>query len=302
MSQIIREMAKEKKKEGFRQKNAGVWLYPTAIEREYTRLIRRVFLPFVSVVIKDIKPLLASWVRENRRRDAWSDDLDEVNKDYRALQREVFDENEKELREEILAIAILIARFNKTQQVKFVSGSLGVDRGVVSGVLGSEPWLDPLLQAWTTNNVNLIKGLTDEYYKKINNAVITGLQNDSSAKNLAKELTKINKNFARSRTKLIARDQTNKLNGVLVQRRQEDVGIEWYWWETARDEAVRKPKHSNMQSKICKWSDATVYANSIEDAKAGKWLQRSSLPGVLLHPGGDIQCRCWANGIFTELL
>lgn len=302
MSKIIIDITKEKKNRGFTQKTGGVWLYPLAVERQYTRLIKKIFAPFVAIVVKDMKSFLSFWVQENRRRDVWSDDLNELNKKFRDLQREVFEENEDTLREEIVAVAILIAQFNKRQQIKFVSNSLKIDKTFVADVLGSEPWLDPLLQAWTTNNVSLIKGLTDEFYKKINNAVITGLQNDLSAKDLAKELTKINKNFSQNRTKLVARDQTNKLNGVLVQRRQEDVGIEWYQWETARDEAVRNPMHTNMQSKICKWSDVSVYANSISDAKNDNWLKRSGLPGVQLHPGGDIQCRCWANGIFTELL
>ena len=100
--------------------------------------------------------------------------------------------------------------------------------------------------------------------------------------------------------KLIARDQTAKLTGVLNQTRQQGLGIDEYYWKTMQDGRVvgnptgKYPEwndtHKNhfiMEGKLCKWSDPTVY--STDDGKT--WKRRTSAMPMGGVPEG-INCRC----------
>jgi SPP1 gp7 family putative phage head morphogenesis protein len=83
-----------------------------------------------------------------------------------------------------------------------------------------------------------------------------------------------------SRARLIARDQTAKLNGELTQIRQQDLGVESYVWRTVGDERVRDTHEEN---------DGQTFAWSDPPAETG-------------HPGEDYQCRCWAEPILPEFV
>ena len=104
--------------------------------------------------------------------------------------------------------------------------------------------------------------------------------------------------------KLIARDQTAKLTGVLNQTRQQGLGIDEYYWKTMQDgRVVGNPdgkypdwndKHKNhfiMDGKLCKWSDPSVY--STDDGKT--WKRRTAAMPKGGVPDG-IQCRCIPQG------
>ena len=54
---------------------------------------------------------------------------------------------------------------------------------------------------------------------------------------------------------LIARTETGKAATALTRARSEDLGIDWYQWESSRDSRVR-PSHRLMQGVLVKWDDA----------------------------------------------
>ncbi len=239
-----------------------------------------------------------------------SDDLNEIDKEWERLRTELFGEgNENNLNDLLFTLGIGVGVFNQKQWQKSIKGATGAE------FIIQEPWEEPVLRAWVNRNVNLIRGLTDEYRKKIRDTVLQAFEQGTTAEELAKQLTNINKNFStggfkivkgkkvrkQSRAMLIARDQINKLNGIYSRRRQLDAGVDWYRWHTAADERVRST-HKPLHNKICRWDNPTVYADSIEDAKAGNWKSRSAIGAVQLHPGQDIQCRCFGEAIFIELV
>lgn len=84
-----------------------------------------------------------------------------------------------------------------------------------------------------------------------------------------------------SRARLIARDQTLKLNGNLTQARHEAAGITRYEWVTSQDERVR-PGHVELNGREFDWQHPPVV-----DPRSGRRA----------HPGGDYQCRCVANPV-----
>jgi len=136
--------------------------------------------------------------------------------------------------------------------------------------------LEDVLIATTRENVGLIRSIPEEFFKKIETAVFTGTTQGSTAGGMIKQIQKISKVTAQ-RAKLIARDQSSKLNSALNQQRQQNLGVEEYIWRTSGDERVRD-NHRSKNGKIFRWDDP---------------------PKDTGHPGQDIQCRCVAQPIIN---
>jgi SPP1 gp7 family putative phage head morphogenesis protein len=140
--------------------------------------------------------------------------------------------------------------------------AIGID---LRSVVQQEDLADYLTAA-AARNVSLITGLADDTVKRIEQTVPTlrkALQEDFGV--------------ADRRARLIARDQTAKLNSDLNRIRQEQAGVTSYSWLTSRDERVRE-RHRKLDGKVYKWGEAT-------GAEQG------------LPPGQPINCRCVARGI-----
>lgn len=129
------------------------------------------------------------------------------------------------------------------------------------------------LPKWTDANTALIRrtgGLCDKTAGEIGKIVSEGFAAGTRHETLAAMIEQ-RLGVARSRAVLIARDQTNKLNGDLTRDRQTDAGIGYYVWSTALDERVR-PTHASLEGQVISWAD----------------------PPPEGPPGYPIQCRCVA--------
>lgn len=113
---------------------------------------------------------------------------------------------------------------------------------------------------------------------------------------LSEQIMALDSKITKSRAAFIARDQIGKLNGIITQKRMEDIGLTMYEWSSSSDERVRE-SHALMDGKLCRWDDATVYS---EDG--GKTWKKRPNGAVLMHPGMDYQCRCCALAWFNELI
>lgn len=185
--------------------------------------------------------------------------------------------------ERILSIE---AERHTAQFASAVKRSIGID---IKSIITQED-LGDLLQVANGRNASLIKSLADDTVKKVEQAVYQNSLQGNSVKTLRKQLVH-EFGVSESRAKLIARDQMSKLNSDLTQARQTQAGVSMYEWLDSSDERVRH-SHAEMDGKICKWDDPTVYR-----ADDGSWKKRSSIGGVELHPGQDINCRCNAIGV-----
>lgn len=159
---------------------------------------------------------------------------------------------------------------NKKRFYKAMESATGVN---LQSIVQNED-LEDILIASTNENVNLIRSIPEEYFKKIEQAVYTGTTQGSKAGSLIQQIKHIGK-VTTSRAKLIARDQTSKINSALSQQRQQNLGIEEYIWRTAEDDRVRE-SHASKNGKVFRWDDP---------------------PKDTGHPGADIQCRCIAQPI-----
>ena len=136
--------------------------------------------------------------------------------------------------------------------------------------------IENILVATTRENVSLIRSIPEEYFKKIESVVFTGTTQSNTAGSMIKQIQKIG-SVTEKRAKLIARDQSSKLNSALVQQRSKSLGVEEYVWRTAGDERVRD-SHRTKNGKVFRWDDP---------------------PKDTGHPGQDIQCRCVAQPIIN---
>jgi SPP1 gp7 family putative phage head morphogenesis protein len=161
---------------------------------------------------------------------------------------------------------------NKKRFYKAIENAVGIN---LSTVIQKED-LEDILVATTRENVALIKSIPEEFFKKIETAVFTGTTQGADAKSLIDQIKHIGK-VTENRAKLIARDQTTKLNSSLNQQRQQNLGVEEYIWRTAGDDRVRQSHRDN-------------------NGKTFKWSKPSKVTG---HPGNDIQCRCVAQPIIN---
>lgn len=119
-------------------------------------------------------------------------------------------------------------------------------------------------------NVDLIKSIPEQYFEKLETTVWDNLVDGMRFEDLADKIQRV-ADVTESRAKLIARDQTSKMNGAFNEARQTSVGIDKYIWSTSGDERVRE-EHAANDGKIFDWND----------------------PPATGHPGEDIQCRCVA--------
>ena len=163
-----------------------------------------------------------------------------------------------------------VNQVNKKRFYKAMENAIGID---LNNVVQNEG-LEDIMFATTKENVSLIKTIPEEYFNKIEGVVFRGTVQGRDATSMIKQIRDIG-NVTETRARLIARDQTSKLNSALNQQRSQNLGVEEYIWRTAGDERVRN-SHKSKNGKTFRWDDP---------------------PKDTGHPGQDIQCRCVAQAI-----
>lgn len=153
-----------------------------------------------------------------------------------------------------------------------IMASVRVD---ISSILSqSGPILDAMKEA-TKANIDLITSIPEQYFDKLGDAVGKNMEAGMRFEDLAKEIERIG-DVTESRAKLIARDQTSKMNGAFNEARQTSLGIDRYMWQTSGDERVRED-HQENDGQVFSWNDP---------------------PEATGHPGQDVNCRCVAVPYF----
>lgn len=188
--------------------------------------------------------------------------------------------------------------YNRQEMMKILRGALGINIGAIV-----DEQLKRDLEVLIMENASYIKSIPDYLIGNVAKRVMQHFKGEPMPENRTlKQQIKEEFKVSDGRAKVLARDQTSKMNTSLTQKRQTQLGIEWYVWKTVEDERVvgrpggLYPKgtklhrnHYIMQGKICKWDDPTVYSDD-----GGKtWKPRTEeMPQNA--PGQDIMCRCRA--------
>lgn len=272
-----------------RLRKSPKWLYPYAVEREYvqylTSYVNGMQTYIAGVILPALKPIVNDANGEMMLRvDAWANDFNKLMAQLE-MTLNIAPESPN-IKTKALDIGQKTSKWNSAQWQKTLRTVLGATTAFY------EPWLQNMLNSFADNNVQLIKTLSSDTFQDIRNMALQGINNGLRHEAIRDEI--MNKfDATKNRAKLIARDQVSKLNGQLTKTRQENLGIERYIWRGVNDERERK-NHRKMNNRVCRWDNPTVVKSSSSD----KWIQRSSIGGVELHPGQDYQCRCWSEAIF----
>jgi SPP1 gp7 family putative phage head morphogenesis protein len=168
--------------------------------------------------------------------------------------------------------------FNSIQFGAEYKRTLGVDP------LKAEPFLRRELDGFVEENISRISELNETYLSKIQQEVIVGFRKGEGSGTIAKRISDVTK-VTESRARLIARDQVSKLNTGLEQLRAINNGVTRYIWHTNIDGRER-PSHREVNGKEFTWASGGPPAGS---------------KGEHVHPGQDIQCRCYAENIYEDL-
>lgn len=252
------------------------WLYPFSAERNYTKELLKInnlfwkevektIIPSISILVSQSKTMRGD---EKRFDSIWLQQLKQI------IEKTYFDFEKIVSKPSIEIItkeqAEKISIMNKTQFVKVIHSAVSVNP------ITSENWLEPQMKAFQSQNTDLITKLSKEQRDRIEQTLYTNLSSGKGIEQITKELKK-NKQFGIKRSKLIARDQTNKFNSQLTQLRQKEIGISYYIWTTSRDERVRA-SHRALDGKKIDWSK----------------------PPAEGHAGEPIQCRCIAQPVIDD--
>lgn len=244
-----------------------VWLYPSAVEREYVKALEAITDNVINEVDKFCKKQQENY-RLLIRQDGLNEWLEAVFTEL--LSAMLFFVSDNEIQRLVSGLLGEVNRFNKKQFNQVLKKAYGVD------IFTSEQWLLEQLKLFELQNINLIKSIPAQLHEKLRYKFVDAVQKGKRWEEVAKEIEELT-GATRKRARLIARDQIGKLNGQLTQLRQKQTGIKSYIWRTSLDERVRK-LHVSREGEQFDWD------NPPNDG----------------HPGEAINCRCYAEAVLPE--
>ncbi len=272
---IIQALKKKRGKIRFPRPRA-----PKHLERSYQRDLREMMSKAHQLISERLVPRLSNIVSsayqhhpEAARKDAADDAASEAKRVMNQV-RETFAQeySPAEIKRIAAKKGVSVSQYNREVLERGLKRVTGVD------ILLDEPYLAGELELFAIGNANLIQSIPSRYFDEIENLVYTGLTTGTRVEELADDIED-RYGVSESRARLIARDQTSKLNGQLTRLRQSELGIEKYTWRTSLDERVRE-SHQVLEGKVFTWDN----------------------PPSVGHPGEDFQCRCTAEPFLDDLL
>lgn len=253
--------------------------YMQSLVKQMAKEVRDGLLP----IIKRNKP---EYIKDANVVDGWADDVTAFFDSFRARWSSIFFRNK--VRTEIQR-PLSMAESNTTAQfLKNINKSVGVD---VSAMLRNEG-IENIMTSTLQENVTLVTSLPDEYLKRIESIVYSGMQQGRYPTAIAKDLQEAT-GISYRRAKTIARDQMGKLNSAIDSERSQNLGITHYRWSTSSDLRVSgNPSGRYPKAKV------KCYMIAKSDIGFGQgvytYKHGANYAGEEnLHPGtSHINCRC----------
>jgi SPP1 gp7 family putative phage head morphogenesis protein len=131
-------------------------------------------------------------------------------------------------------------------------------------------------------NAKLISSIPSDVSQRLAHEIMRAQQAGSRPETTAAMMAKRYPELAGSRIHLIARTETAKASTALTEARSEDLGLDWFEWETSEDQRVRY-SHRNMDKVLVNWKDLPF-----PEALVG---EKSTLGRYA--PGAAPNCRCY---------
>jgi len=143
------------------------------------------------------------------------------------------------------------------------------------------PQIKMAINGAIAENVGLIKSIPKEYFGKIEDIVVRNYEKGRDLKSMADQIEALG-HSTRKRAVLIARDQSNKLNGVIQKTRQTELGIDTAIWMHSHAGKQPRPDHVAAHRKEYKVSEGCL------------------ISGKYIYPGELINCRCSARSVIKK--
>lgn len=140
----------------------------------------------------------------------------------------------------------------------------------------ADPGVAAMVDGFRRDNVRLVTSIPKKLFAELEQEIVDARANGLQVKQLQKRL-ETRFDVSKARASLIARDQTQKLNGQIARARMQNLGVREYIWTTAGDERTRDA-HSELDGQRFSWES----------------------PPPVGHPGEDFQCRCTAFPVLPE--
>lgn len=268
--------------------------YPDSVEREYIRLVnsymgieRRILMAH----IPELKRIIAegttgyhadsSEENDEKRKRARFEFLDStmvrLKMFFDAIQRELeAGFGMFRLRDALNKIADLEQKLSIREWKKVISKTLGID--LLTDYYSGD-FYKKALRKWVSENVDLIKTVPANSLGKMKDIVYSGYMSGKPTTDIVKEIQR-QYGMDERHARLIARDQTAKLNAAITKRQQTDAGVRRYEWSDSGDRRVRS-SHRKLNGHIFSWDDPPETDG-----------------GRRCHPGEDYQCRCCPLAVF----
>jgi SPP1 gp7 family putative phage head morphogenesis protein len=165
--------------------------------------------------------------------------------------------------------------FQRAQLAKQARAAVSIDVRKLSGLDRNVP---RHIAQFAETNAQLITGLGQRMADDIAEIVEEGVVSGSRWETIAGRLAHAGQ-VTESRAALIARDQVGKLYADINRQRQGNLGVTRYVWRTVRDNRVRE-EHESLDGESFDWG----------------------APPPDGHPGEAVNCRCYADPDFSDLL
>jgi SPP1 gp7 family putative phage head morphogenesis protein len=179
-------------------------------------------------------------------------------------------------RRDLSAMARFFGERTNREQRAALSQQLSRKLGIE--VIPDDRWIPEMVEYFAAENAELIGSIPRRLHDDVAQLTMRAFTKRMNPETFAKEL-EARFDIARSRARLIARDQLGSLYGQLNQTRQRSLGITHFFWDTRRDNKVR-PEHRRRQGRRYAWAE--IHPDEV--------------------PGAPIACRCGAIPDLTSLL
>lgn len=264
---------------------ANMPFYPLAIEQRYQKALERLAKATANRVKSDIPPLI-----DHYRQDAGLSSLSDTVSGFFAVLRVKLRAIADDVKPEIDAATLLLPKtvletniFAKGVTERTLSRALS-KKGAPLKIKIPDGAPPDLIERFVAENVALITSIPDEYLGRVHQTVMRAWEQGAGRRAISEILAPLvdtDNSPIVKRARLIARDQIGKLTGQIQRYRQQQTGITHYIWRTMEDSRVRH-NHAALDGQTFSWDAPPAEAN-------------------YNHPGGDFQCRCYAEPVIPEL-
>lgn len=261
---------------------------PDSAEREYTRRMlryaREVNREVVRIIIPRVGDIVAAY-RGQARVDSWADDIAALIAEFLRVTGVMGAATIRTLPSQFEAVSnfneaqfrmVVKANTGQTLPPKLPMGQRQAGSLLGVNVFRDEPFLQPLAEGWIADNTALIKDVPEKVAKDLEALIRRGVMSGASVRDLQEQIRE-RLPMTEHRAKLIAQDQTLKLNAALTRQRLQSVGVTEYRWRSVMDNRVR-PEHAEYNGKVFSWDK----------------------PPPDGHPGTPVRCRCRSEAVWPD--